>query len=217
MKKAIIFDMDGVLVESAGVVFKSFNKVLEKYDVEIIPGDRARYLGRSLRDQLSMWKEDYPKIPRELTCDEFSKEALGYQLEMMEERLKPDDVILKFIDDAKKQGLKTAVATSSVRRRAEIFLEKRDIINRLDALVACEDVCNHKPHPDIFLEAAKKINVDPAECIVIEDAVNGIEAANKAGMTSVAKLNKFHTEEEFSEANYVFSDFKDLKLEDISK
>ena len=208
MLKAILLDMDGVLIDSPKINFESFNKVLAKYGVEILGNQTKKYLGRSLRDQLAMWKEDFPAIPKDLSFDEFAKEAFAEQIEIFKHKLQPDQHILDFVDAAKQKGLKVAVATSSTKERAHLILEGLHLADKLDAIITVEDVAMHKPHPEIF-------SIDPKECLVIEDALNGIEAANAADMISVAKLTEFHGEEDFEEADYFFKEFADLKLEKL--
>ena len=217
MLKAIIFDMDGVLVKSVGAISKSFNMVLSKYEVKLNPENKKKFLGRSLRDQLEMMKDENPQIPKDLGVEQFSKEAFKYQLEIMKEKLIPNIVIINFIKEAKEKGIKIAVATSSLKYRAETLLRLIGILDQLDTLVTSEDVIKHKPNPDIFLEASKRINVLPEDCIVIEDAVNGIQAANSAKMKSVALVTENHPEEDFIDAKYIFSDFKNLKLENLAR
>ncbi|NTV22696.1 MAG: HAD family phosphatase [Candidatus Yonathbacteria bacterium] len=215
MLEAIIFDMDGVLIKSEGAISTSFNMVLKKYGVSLKPEYKKKFLGRSLKDQLEIIKEEHPKIPRDLNMEEFSKEAFQYQLKILAERLIPDITILNIINEAKNKKIKIAVATSSVRYRAEELLKSIGVLGLLDVLVTSEDVKNQKPHPDIFLETAKKLRVSPENCLVIEDAVNGIQAANSAGMKSVGLITKNHPKEDFTEANHIFSNFKELRLKDL--
>lgn len=217
MLKAIIFDMDGVLLDSTQINFKSFNLVLEKYKIELNSDNIKNNLGRSLRDQLNMWKKEYPKIPQNLKLEDFSKEAFQYQMKLIKENLKPDKNIIRLIQEAKKNNIKIAVATSSLSFRAEQILKFLHIINLLDTITTAEDVENHKPNPDVFLETAKKLNVNPDDCLVIEDAINGITAAKKANMIAVAKLTKYLTKDDFSNADYIFEDFKDITLHDFLK
>jgi HAD superfamily hydrolase (TIGR01509 family) len=215
MLKAIIFDMDGVLVKSEGAISKSFNMVLEKYGVSLNPENKKKFLGRSLKDHLEMLKSENPEIPKDLSEKQFSEEAFNYQLELTKGKLIPDSLILNLIKEAKEKKIKIAVATSSLKYRADVLLALVGILDKLDALVTAEDVKNHKPNPDVFLETSKRLSVLPQDCVVIEDALNGIQAANKAGMKSVAFVTENHSKEDFSEARYIFSDFKDLKLEDL--
>ena len=201
MLKAIIFDMDGVLVESEESISQSFNLVLKKYGVNLNSISKKEYLGRSLRDQMEVWKKIFPQVPKDLEVEKFSKEALEYQLKILSQQLRPNETILNLIENAKKQDIKIAVATSSVKYRAEIFLELMGILDKLDTLVTANDVVNHKPDPAVFLEVAKRLQVEPKNCVVIEDAVNGIQAAKSAGMKAVAKLTQHHTREDFFEAD----------------
>lgn len=215
MLKAIIFDMDGVLVKCEDAVSKSFNIVLEKYGAKLNPENKKKFLGRSLRDQLEMMKEENPQIPKGLSVLEFSREAFKYELEIMKEKLVPDIVILNLLKQIKEKGIKIAVATSSPKYRAEILLGLIGILDQLNVLVPSDDVTNHKPHPDIFLETAKRLKVSPEDCVVIEDTVNGIKGANSANMKSVALITENHSKEDFDLASYIFSDFKELKLENL--
>ena len=82
-------------------------------------------------------------------------------------------------------------------------------------IVCAEDVAKHKPDPTIFLEAAKQLGIDPEDCVVVEDAANGIEAAKRAGMKAVGLVTEFHTAEELSQADLVIDKLADLKLEKL--
>jgi len=217
MLEAIIFDMDGVLVKSEDAISLSFNKVLEKYGVKLNPENKKKYLGRSLRDQLIIMKEDNSKIPKDLNVQQFSKESFQYQLELLKEELIPDTIILNLIRKAKENNIKIAVATSSLRYRAEIFLELIGVLSNLDILVTSEDVLNHKPHPDIFLETAKRLNILPENCIVIEDAKNGIDGAKNAKMKTIGVITKNHSAEELKHADLIITNLTELTIEKIKK
>lgn len=209
--------MDGVLVKSGDAVAESFSCILGRFGVDFGNVNKQKYAGKSLRDQLEMWKEEYPGIPKEFTHHEFAEESTRREFELLKDELRPNETILNLIKEAKKKGIKIAVATSSTKYRAELFLKANGIYEHLDAFVACEDVEKHKPNPDLFLEAAKRVNVPPSSCVVIEDAKNGIMAANLAGMKSVAHLTKYYTESDFEEADYIFDNFACLKLGDLEK
>jgi HAD superfamily hydrolase (TIGR01509 family) len=215
MLNAIIFDMDGVLVQSGDAVHKSFSIILGRYGVDFEQIDKSKHGGRSLRDQLAIWKEDFPQIPEDLDHIAFGIESTKNELGLLQDELLPNEDILNLIRSAKDKRIKIAVATSSQKERAELFLKSNGIFEYLDAFVTSEDVDKHKPEPDIFLKAAKIVGVNPNNCAVIEDAVNGIIAANSAGMISVAHLTKYYKKEDFNEADYIFDDFAKLKLSDL--
>jgi beta-phosphoglucomutase len=104
------------------------------------------------------------------------------------------------------------MATSSLRYRALEIIEILDITDLFEVIITAEDVEKHKPNPELFLKAAEKLGVNPKECVVIEDAVNGIQAANSAKMFSIALLTKFHNRRsEFKEADKIISNLEELK------
>lgn len=209
--------MDGVLIDSVKANSESFNLVLKRYGVKLDnrKTEGAGHRGRSLRDLLEIWKKEYTKIPKDLDFKKFQKEAFQNQLKILKKKLVPNILILNLIKKAKERKIKIAVATSSEKNRAKIFLKLLGIFDQLDALITANDVKNHKPCPDVFIKTAKKLKVLPKNCVVVEDAVNGIQAANRANMKSVAFVQNLHKRKYFSEADYIFSDFKSLKLENL--
>ncbi|AHB41465.1 HAD family hydrolase [candidate division SR1 bacterium RAAC1_SR1_1] len=214
MLQAIIFDMDGVLVIGTGYVWKSFSIVLNKYGIDISQSDRKKYLGKSLADQIKMWKEEY-NIQQDIILEDFAKEALTYQLEFMKNELHPDKDVQKLIAEAKEKGIKIAVGTSSHKERAITMLKLVGVFDKIDALATFEDVENAKPAPDIFLKAAELMNIQPENCLVIEDALNGIEAARAAHMKVIGKVGPHHTKEELEIADFVFENFDEITLQNI--
>ena len=214
MLKAIIFDMDWVLADSTESIRKSFAKIFEKYWVDISQWDKRKYLWRALKDQLDMLKEEY-HVQRDIPVKEFSDEAFQYELEFMKDKLHPDPEIQNFIQEAKEKWNKIAVATSSSRRRAKIMLDLLGVSPLLDAFITCEDVEKSKPDPAIFLKAAETLGIQPQDCIVVEDAVNGIQAAQAGGMKSAGKIWPEQTREELSIADIVFSDFSEISISDL--
>lgn len=217
MFKAIIFDMDGVLVKSEGAIAESFNRVLEKYGTKLNPADKQKHLGRSLRDRLEVIKKENSNIPKNLSVQEFSQEAFQYQLEILKDKLVPDPIIINLMKSFKKNNIKIGVATSSLKYRAKILLEAIGVFNNLDAFVASDDVINHKPHPDIFLEASTRLDILPENCVVIEDAKNGIDAAQKANMKTIGLITNNHSAEELQHADLVINNLAELNIEKIRR
>jgi beta-phosphoglucomutase len=215
MIEAIIFDMDGVLIDSTKYIWESFNVLLSEYGVNIPDEKIKKYMGRSMRDQIEMWKGDYG-IPH-LDYHEFSEKAWKIELELMKRDIKTSGPLYDLIEDVKSKGIKLAVATSSTRSRAEKLLDLINVREYLDVLVTCDDVTYHKPHPEIFLKAAEELGVKPGYCVVFEDAKNGIKAAISAGMKSVGKLTYFHSEDELSASNMTINDFSEITIQDLEK
>lgn len=215
MKKAIIFDMDGVLIDSPKYVWKSFNMLLSKFGIHILDEDIKKYLGRSLRDQIKMWREDY-NLKEEIDYAQFSKDAFEQEIKLIGNDLKNNDELNKLLDSLKKNGFKLAVATSSHKPRAHKILETLGIKDIFEIIVTVEDVENHKPHPDIFLKAVKDLKLKPSECVVIEDAVNGIQAAKKGGIKAVGLVGKYHSRLDLKEADLVIDSLDELNLDLIN-
>lgn len=215
MLKAIIFDMDGVLVDSSSAIEKSFKIILGRFGVDYNLIDRKKYSGMSLRDQLEGWKEEFPQIPKDFSYLDFAQESTVREFELLSEELKPKAEIIDLINEAKVKGIKIAVATSSTKYRAELFLKTNGVYELLDAFIASDDVKRHKPEPDLFLEAARRAKVSTSCSVVIEDATSGITAALRANMKAVAKLTSHYSKADFSNANLIFEDFAKLRLRDL--
>lgn len=207
--------MDGVLIDSPKYIWKSFNMLLSKFGVHIPDEDIKKYLGISLRDQIKMWREDY-NLKEEIDYTQFSEDAFEQEIKLIGNDLKNNDELSKLLDSLKKNGFKLAVATSSNKSRADKILEMIGIKDQFEVIVTVEEVENHKPHPDIFVKAANRLNVDPKDCVVIEDAANGIEAAKKGGMKAIALLTKFHVKEDFKDADLIINSLNELNLDLIN-
>ena len=210
MLQAIIFDMDWVLVNTTRAIWPSFLKTLQTLWVDFGHYDEKKYLGRWLSEQFEIWKKDYNLT---ISLQEFSEMAFKYELETMKDTLIPDPRVQQLIHDAKAKWIKIAVGTSSFKYRAVALLQLIDVYNQLDAFVTRDDVAKTKPSPEIFLKAAELLHIVPENCIVIEDALNGIEAAKAAGMKCAGKIWPHHTREEFGSADLVFWEFSEIDLE----
>ncbi len=206
--------MDGVLIDSIGPIWESFDRVLKDGNVQFSDDYIKKNLARSLRDNLQAWKTEFGIKDYDLM--EFSKKAGEIQFELMKKE-KVNSELLALLQESKQNNIICGVATSSLRWRAEKILDLLDIKPFFQALVTADDIKNHKPAPDTFLEAAKKLNIRPEECVVIEDAGNGIDAAKNANMKTIALLTKYHSLDELKHADLVIKDFSELNIEKIKK
>jgi len=211
MAEAIIFDMDGVLINSTKYIWESFNALLKNEGIHFSNKDIKKYLGKSLRDNLQSWKKEYGI--KDYSLEEFSKQAGEMELSLAKKELHPNKKLNYFLEKAKEKVIKLAVATSSLRWRAEKILNLLNIRRYLDILVTAEDVEKHKPHPEIFLEAAKQLGVPPENCVVIEDAKSGIKAAKAGGMKAIGLINDYNSKKELREADLIIKDLSELNIE----
>lgn len=209
--EAIIFDMDGVVVPSTPFIRKVFTKLLAEYGVLIPFSDLKRFMGRSLKDQMAIWKAEY-NLPSYVTVKDFSIAADKLELAMMKKEITSDPALLLLVAAAKERGVKIALATSSIKFRVPVMLDLVSMSNVFDVIVTAEDVTYHKPHPEIFLTAAKRLGVNPLNCVVIEDAIQGIDAARAAHMKSIGMLTEFLERKDLREADLIVSSFQELNL-----
>ena len=216
--EAIIFDMDGVLVDTAPYIHKAFDIILKKHGIKLSELEKRKTLGLSLRDQIKIWRADH-NIKEEINLEDFSSESARIEKELMKkDNLKIKKSLSKILTQAKAEGIKLAVGTSSTHKRAIDMLNLFDLTPFFDVIITSEHVTNHKPHPDIFLKAAEKLGVNPKNCVVFEDAVNGVLAAKAGGMKAIAVLHDFNSVGEFEgKADLIINDFSEVSLKDIEK
>jgi len=181
--KAVLFDMDGVIVDSMPYHFISWFETLKKYNVTVSPFDIYENEGEKCEICVKRF---------------FKRDNIEYNDKIIAEILKLRDKIYKkyfkvhlFLDiepvlnKLQKQGFYLAIVTGSNRDKVKSMLPKK-IISKFDVIIAADMIKKGKPHPDSYLTAAKQLNVKPSECIVVENAPYGIKAAKAAKMFCVA-------------------------------
>ena len=206
--------MDGVLVDTPELMTQAYNTVLKEYGVQLSVEDRKKTSGMPLVDQLHRWQADlHTKEP--IDAEDFIKRSTAIKKELFKS-LKPNNTLIKFLENARENGILLAVGTSNTRDNAEHLLTLVKIRKYMYAIVTEEDTQKPKPDPDVFLKAAEKLNVDPKKCVVFEDATKGLEAATRAKMKTVALLTKYGSKEDFEgRANIIISNFSEISLQKI--
>lgn len=207
--------MDGVLIDSTKHIWESFNRLVEPLGIHFDEVTSKKYLGNSLRDQIVMWKRDYGIDVGD--ANEFSAKATAIQNELMRADKEPNAELLKLLRELKEKGIPMGVGTSSVRVRAETMLSTAGIDHYFNALVTAEDVSEHKPNPHTFLEVARRIDIPPEKCVVIEDASSGIEAARNGNMKSIGFLTEWNSREELCDADKLITNFRELSYEGLKE
>ena len=204
MKKeiAFIFDLDGVIVDTAKYHFLAWRNLANSLGFEFTEEHNELLKGvsrvRSLEILLNIGKVELTEEQKQTFLVQKNTEYLGYVHKMTSEEILPGiNDLLDYLDT---HNIKYALGSAS--KNAPLILEKVGLYNRFTAIVDGNDVSKAKPDPEVFLIGAKKLNMQPENCIVVEDAIAGVEAANAANMLSIgigdAKL--------LSEANYVLAD-----------
>ncbi len=203
---AVIFDMDGVLVDSHEMIWESFNDLLGRYNVHLDDEEIKLYCGVSLRDDIRIWNKKYGL---NLDLESFKKEAWRIE-EGHLEGMNADSGLLALLDELESHNIPRGVGTSSERFRTDLILEKLKLRRYFSEVVTANDVSKHKPEPDIFLEVAKRLAVPAQRCLVIEDAASGIEAAKRGGMKVIGYYNGHNSLSDLRNADLVIKNFREL-------
>ena len=177
-----VFDMDGTLVDNMNHHSKAWGKLLKENGKDM---DLDNFLKRTAGKTS---REIIPEVFGDISDDEITriadrKEEL-YREEYLPDR-KPVAGLVEFLAEAKRLGIKMAVATAGPTPNMKFILDGLDLRQYFDAITTSGDIKKGKPDPEIFLMSAKKLGVEPAHCMVFEDAIGGFEAANNAGMKSI--------------------------------
>ena len=184
--RLVIFDCDGVLVDSEPISVSVLVKAMNDLDVPITEEEvYGRFLGRSLATVIETMKTVYNVHPGQ----EFLKQIRTDLYARFRRELKPMAGIAETIDTL---GIPCCVASSSQVERIRLSLTVTGLIDRLPDIFSATMVKHGKPAPDLFLHAAHEMNVEPANCVVVEDSPAGIEAAKAAGMRVFAFTGGSH-------------------------
>jgi len=214
-KRALIFDMDGTIVDNMAFHTQSWVTFFERRGRAIDADEFFRTTaGRQGKEIIrSHMGEDLGDD--EVAVLNHEKEAV-YR-ELYAPHLKSVDGFEDLIADARSQGIALAVGTAAPPANVEFTLDGLDLRRHFETVVGATDVARGKPHPDVFLEAAKRCGAEPANCIVFEDAPLGVEAARRAGMRVVVITTTLPAEAfaEFDNVIAIVDDFSSLAVETL--
>lgn len=180
MIKAVIFDMDGVLIEAKEWHYDALNRALQLFGYEINRVDHlTTYDGLPTKKKLEMLSLQHD-LPRGLHSF-INEMKQQYTTELVHALCKPRFVNEFALSKLKSQGYKLAVASNSIRMSVELMMNKAGLTRYLDRMLSNEDVVEAKPSPEIYLKAISLLGCNPEECLIVEDNENGIRAARASG------------------------------------
>ncbi len=211
--RAVIFDMDGVLVDSESLINAAAVAMFKELGLVVRPEDFLPFVGAGEDRYIGGVAEKY-----DFPLDVVAAKRRTYEiyLDLVPSRLEAFPGVLDLVRACRIAGLLMAVASSADEIKVRANLEKIGLPMKFwDAVVWGEDVKNKKPAPDIFLSAAEKLGVNPAECVVVEDAVNGVQAAHSAGMRCIAVTHTFPADR-LHEADLIREKIADVLLSDLA-
>ena len=208
-KTGFIFDLDGVIVDTAKYHYLAWKKLADELGVKFTEEDNENFKGvsrkRCLEILLEMGNIQVSQEQFDSWLQEKNEDYLSYIATMDESEILPD--VVKVLDYLKEKDIPMALGSAS--KNARPILEKVKLIAYFDTVVDGNAVTKAKPDPEVFVIAANTLGVAPEKCVVFEDALAGIEAANIAGMKSVGIGNP----EVLTEADFNFRDFTEIDLE----
>jgi len=211
--RAVIFDMDGVLVDSESLINAAAVAMFKEKGLVVQPDDFLPFVGAGEDRYIGGVAEKY-SFPLDLIVAK--KRTYEIYLDLVPSRLEAFPGVHTLLSSCHAAGLLIAVASSADKIKVNANLQKIGLPTKFwDAVVWGEDVKNKKPAPDIFLSAAEKLGVKPAACVVVEDAVNGVQAAQAAGMRCIAVTHTFPADQ-LHEANLIREKIADVLLSDLA-
>jgi beta-phosphoglucomutase len=184
-KKAVILDLDGVIVSTDELHYQAWKQISDSENIIFNREINERLRGVSRMESLDIILEQSPRTYSDQEKLQLT-EMKNYRYRQLLNGLTPEDIlpgVKALLKDARKNELKLAIGSSS--KNASFILEKINLLDAFDVIVDGNQIIKSKPDPEVFLLAAEKLGVTPGECIVIEDAEAGIDAALGAGMTAI--------------------------------
>ncbi|NRB60254.1 MAG: beta-phosphoglucomutase [Winogradskyella sp.] len=208
-KKGFIFDLDGVIVDTAKYHFLAWKNLANSIGIDFTHEQNEQLKGvsriKSLEKILAWGNKTISDTEFQQLMHDKNEDYLQYINKMDASEILPDvSRVLDFLIEGNQ-----AIALGSASKNARPILEKVDLLSKFEEIVDGNDVTKAKPDPEVFLIGAKLLNINPEDCIVFEDSVAGIEAANVANMISIGIGSK----NVLGHANHVFKDFTEISNE----
>jgi HAD superfamily hydrolase (TIGR01509 family) len=217
MIKAVIFDFDGVIVDSHGVINRHFTKVAnDELHLGITETDFARFPGMRFEAKVAILaKERGLDIPKEKIVEAVKKGREEY-LHNKSDQVELYPGTLRLFDELKKAKIKIALGTNGSRRSVEKLTVKLGIKDYFDSIVTFDDAYLPKPAPHIFLKNAENLKCLSGDCLIVEDSIEGITAAKAAGM-KVVGVSTTLDKNDLKDADLILKTINDLNLGIIQK
>lgn len=212
--EAIIFDLDGTLVDNNAYHIEAFKAFYHKIGKPFSLEEYKQHINGRVNREIFDYVFNATLSPDQSETYSNEKEAL-YR-ELYAPHIKPIDGLINFLEELEKAKVPKAIATSGIIPNINFMFEHVPIKNYFYSVIDSTQITQGKPHPEIFLKAAISVNAVPSNCIAFEDSVAGIKSAKAAGMKVVA-LTTTHTAEDMTDADLVIKDYTEISLAKLRK
>ncbi len=212
MKFGVIFDWDGVVIDSRRQHEKSWDRLAAEEKLDLPEGHFLKGFGMKnnrIIPHVLGWTEDLDEVARLAA----RKEEL-YREIIQEDGIGPLPGVREFLETLRQEKIPCAIGSSTERKNIEVILEVIGLGDFFSVIVSADDATHGKPHPEIFLNAAKKLNLPPEQCIVIEDTQVGVDAAHAGGMKVIA-VTTTHPRDTFNNTDRIVDRLDELAIDEL--
>jgi beta-phosphoglucomutase len=212
---AVLFDMDGVLIDTEPSHKHAHTIISLRYGFSADDETRAWRSGSTLRH----FYEGLQAVrPFERTFDEFADEMLAELFTDLEQRVHgADQTVVRLLERLQAHHIPFAVGTSALKRSAARKLKLVNLHEQFEVVISADDVTRHKPEPDVYIEAAKRLGIIPNKCIVVEDSAHGIRAGHAAGAKVIGYYKHNPDKASLHEADLLTNNYDELSYETLLK
>ena len=214
MIKAVIFDMDGLMIDSERVTFECYQEILKPMNLTMDETFYKTLLGKPIK---GIYERFYSTYGQDFPIESVIKDVHA----LMAKRFETEGVPVKkglsvLLNYLKENGYKTIVATSSNRDRVDTILAQAHITQYFDDSICGDEVTHGKPHPEVFLKSCEKLGVKTDEAFVLEDSEAGIQAASSAGIKVICIPDMKYPTEEYANKTYKILDSLDEVIDELN-
>ena len=204
--KAVIFDMDGVLIDSEPAYLEMNKRLFSDFGIEMDEEDYKALVGLPSIPMWTMLKKKYD-LKNEVNDFLIIEKKRMHEILDSDIISKPVEGVTELLGTLREKNFKLSIASSSAKENVNFIISKLNLTGFFDFVISGEEVKNGKPSPDIFLAVCGKFKISPDKCYVIEDSANGIMAARTAGMNCIGFTNNDSNSQDLSGSDFVIKNF----------
>ncbi|MFW5991980.1 MAG: HAD family hydrolase [Halanaerobiaceae bacterium] len=208
--RAVIFDMDGVIIDSEPIHYQVNKDMYRELGIEVTDKEYESFIGSSNRD---VWEKLKKKHKLEEVVADLIEDQENRNIHYLKNNdVKPIEGVVPLLDSLKEEKVTIGLASSSTLSYIKAVLEKFSIIAYFDEMVSGANMERGKPYPDIFIEITRRMNINKEEAVVIEDSENGVLAAKRAGLRCIGLINPSSGNQDLSEADLTVDSLKKVNI-----